>query len=340
MRLRRCSLVLLLLSAAATAAGATPRVELVILAEATPATVANGRKWAELLTGLGVADIQIRAPQPADQPGIESRGTPKSPSFRVVGTLNGTRLSVPGQQFSLNDRAGVAKWLKELGENGVAGVTERKGAFGLLAKQLVDVHDDLAQPVAFATKGLSAPEVVEKIDAQLKLKLDVSADAAKALADDDPVRDELTGLSCGTALAAVARPAGAILQPQKPVGGELEYVLVKATAGAETWPIGWPPEQSDAKVLPQLLDSLTVEIKDVSAATAIAALQTRFKVPFLFDHNLLAKQRIDLSKNVALPPKKMLYASALRQVLFQTGLKYSVRVDDAGAPLVWITTLK
>ena len=326
---------------AASAVAATPTVEMVILAEPSQSTITTGRKWADALRGVGITDVQIRGAGPADKPGIQSLGTPQAPSYRVVGELSGTRLIIPGHQFSLADRGDVAKWLKELGENGVAGVTEKKGAFGLLGKQLAEVRDDLAQPINFSTKGMTAPQVVEKIRQQLKLKLDVDAAADKALADDDPVRDELTGLSCGTVLAAIARPAGDILQPQKPEGGELQHTIVKAAAGVESWPIGWPPEQSEAKVLPQLLDSLNVEIRDTPAATAVAALQAKFKVPFLFDHNSMAKQRIDLAKkNVTLPPKKMLYASVLRQVLFQAGLKYSVRVDEANSPLIWITTLK
>ena len=338
----KLSLLSVFLSAAtATAVAATPAVQMVILAEPSQSTIVTVRKWADVLRSVGINDVQSHGRGATDKPAIEALGTPQAPSYRVVGELNGTRLIIPGHQFSLADRGDVAKWIKELGENGVAGVTEKKGAFGLLGKQLAEVRDDLAQPINFSTKGMPAPQVVDKIRQQLKLKLDVDAAADKALADDDPVRDELNGLACGTVLAAVARPAGDILQPQKPEGGALQHAIVKAAASVESWPIGWPPEQSEARVLPQLLDNLTVEIRDVPAATAIAALQAKFKVPFLFDHNSMAKQRIDpAKKNVTLPPKKMLYASALRQVLFQAGLKYSVRVDEANSPLVWITTLK
>ena len=40
------------------------------------------------------------------------------------------------------------------------------------------------------------------------------------------------------------------------------------------------------------------------------------------------------------PAKKAYYATVLGQVLFQVRLKYSLRVDEAGKPLMWITTLK
>jgi hypothetical protein len=325
----------------ATTGLAAPQVEMVLLAEQNPATSTNGRKWGDLLTSLGVGNVQIRSVQPGEKIGIEVRGIKETPIYRVIGKLDGSQLVVPGGKFTLGDRPQIANWLRELGENGVAGVTEKKGAFGLLAKQLVAVRDDLGQPVGFQTKGLPPAQAIEKIHGQMNYKLVIDESVEKAIAADDPVRDELSGLSCGAALAAIARPAGAILQPKKPSGGELEYALVRAAEGGESWPIGWPPEQSDIKVLPQLLDTLSVEIKDIPASQAIAAIQSRMNAPFLFDHNSIAKQRIDMSKAVTIPPaKKAFYATILRQVLFQAGLKYSLRVDEAGKPLIWITTLK
>ena len=65
-----------------------------------------------------------------------------------------------------------------------------------------------------------------------------------------------------------------------------------------------------------------------------------FKVPFLWDHNAIFKERIDLTKKVSFPNKRAYYVTVLRQLLSQDELKYSVRVDEAGKPLIWITTFK
>jgi hypothetical protein len=344
MQIMRLLLRLVVIACCCTTAAtslAAPQVEMVLLAEQSPATSTSGRKWGDLLTALGVGNLQIRSAQAGEKIGIEVRGIKETPIYRVTGRLTGSELVVPGGQFTLSDGPQIANWLRELGENGVAGVTEKKGAFGLLGKQLAAVRDDLAQPIGFQTKGLPPAQAIEKIRSQLKLKLVIDESVETAIAADDPVRDELSGLSCGVALAAIARPAGAILRPKKPSGGDVEYVLAKAAEASESWPIGWPPERSDVKVLPQLLDSLSVEIKDIPASQAIDAIQTRMKAPFLFDHNSIATQRINLAKAVTIPPaKKAYYATVLRQVLFQAGLKYVLRVDEAGKPLIWITTLK
>ena len=70
------------------------------------------------------------------------------------------------------------------------------------------------------------------------------------------------------------------------------------------------------------------------------AIEGRFKVPFLWDHNSILKQRVDAAKKASFPNKRAYYVTVLRQLLSEDELKYSVRVDDAGKPLIWITTFK
>jgi hypothetical protein len=174
----------------------------------------------------------------------------------------------------------------------------------------------------------------------LKLPLTIDIAIDQALAAEDPVRDELENVSLGTALAAIARPAGAVLVPQV-ASGKLELRLTAAKAGSESWPIGWPPEEKKERdLIPMLFDFLNVDIKDVSAAEAIAAIQGRLKVPFLFDHNNMVRHKIDLSKHVSIPAGKTYYRRIVDRILFQVDLKCEVRVDERGQPIVWITTLK
>ena len=188
---------------------------------------------------------------------------------------------------------------------------------------------------------MAAAEAFAKIGRTLKYPLSIDANIQQAIGADDPVRDELQGLSAGTARwRALARPVGAVLRPRETASGSLEYTLTKSKAGAEAWPIGWPPDQAEGKIIPQLLESLNVEIRDIPLSQAAAAIQGRFKVPFLWDHNSILKQRIDVGKKVSFPNKRAYYVTVLRQLLSQDELKYSVRVDEAGKPLVWITTFK
>ncbi|HEX4000405.1 MAG TPA: hypothetical protein VHX65_17775 [Pirellulales bacterium] len=326
--------------AVASAASARPPIDLVLLADSSPAVARSAQHWATTFSTLGIAGVQIRSARPGETVGVETLGSPDSPSYHVIGKLAGDELILPGGQFGIHDTQQLGKWLDELGKHGSAGVTEKTGAFGLLPKQTAMARDGLTATVDLATKGVAASEAFDKIGKTLKYPLSIDADIQQAIAADDPVRDELQGLSAGTALAALARPLGAVLRPRETAGGSLEYTLTKGAVGQEAWPIGWPPEQAEGKIIPTLLESHNVEIRDIPLSQAAAAIQALFKVPFLWDHNSILKQRVDLEKKVSFPARKTYYVTVLRHLLSQDDLRYVVRVDENGKPLVWITTFK
>jgi hypothetical protein len=222
----------------------------------------------------------------------------------------------------------------------VAGVTEGKSAFGLTRPQLEEVTKDLMRPVTFSTKGMPPTDAARKIAGALRLKLTVDNAVKLALAADDPVREELLGLSSGTALAAILRPAGAALVPIKADSQPVQLRLIAGQQAQEIWPIGWPAEQPPAKVVPKLFEFLNAEIEGVTAAEAIDAIRQRLEVPMLFDHNNMVLHRIDLDKLVAVPARRTYYSRVLAQVLFKAGMKYELRVDENEKPFLWITTLK
>ena len=61
----------------------------------------------------------------------------------------------------------------------------------------------------------------------------------------------------------------------------------------------------------------------------------------LVDTNALAHHEIDLDKVLLTHPRsRTVYGIALRKLLFQAKLKYEVRLDDAGKPFLWITTIR
>jgi len=334
-------LAALLLAAVSSPAFGRPPVEMVLLADSTPEVMRSAQRWIDTLSAVGVGGVQIRPAQPGEKAGIETHGTQQSPSYRVIGELNGDNvLILPGGRFAANDKAGLRKWLDALGTNGTAGVTEKPGAFGLLSKQTAEVRADLAQTVGFATKGMAPADAIAKIGGTLKIPVVIEAELQQALAAEEPVRDELQDFSCGTALAAMLRPAGAVLRPRQAAGGKLEYGLAKAGGADQTWPIGWPPEESDGKTLPVLLEAHNIELRNIPLSQAVDALAEKLKVQMFWDHNALVKDKIDLQKPVNIPNRKAYYVTVLRQVLGQGGLKYSVRVDEAGKPLIWITSQK
>jgi hypothetical protein len=312
--------------------------ELVTEPGLTPTTT---QKWYGVLTSLKVAGLRIRSATAADEPRIQQAGSKERPTFHVIGRINSRGvLIVPGGQFTTADAAKISRWMRELADHGVEGVTEPKQSFGLTRGQLEEVTKELMRPVAFSTKGTRAPEVVRKISQSLKLPVVIDADVERALAADDPVRDELMGLSSGTALAAVLRPGGAALVPVKPAGRGVQLRLTAADGQSQIWPIGWPPQQQPAKVVPKLFEFLNAEIEGVTAVEAIDAIRGRLGVPFLFDHNNMVLHEIDLTQLVAVPARRTFYGKVLDQVLYKAGLQCETRVDENDKPFLWVTTLK
>lgn len=314
------------------------RVELVVVGQSQ----AGGefQQWLRTLGQVGAASVQIRASQPSDRVGIEISGTGERPVYVVTAMLSSqNELVVPGARFRQSDSRRLAEWIKDLAENGPPERREARSAFGLTATQLQQVRDDLARPVGFATKGMARNQVVEQIGQRLKRPLRIDRAAQQSLADDKVV-EELSTLSCGTALACVVRPAGLCLVPQA-AGNEVVYTIVSAQAGGEIWPIGWKPEKQAREVLPALFEFLTVNIQDVSAAKAMEAIGARLKVPLLVDHNALARHGIEPDKvNVSVPRGKTTHSLVLQKILFQARLKSELRVDEAGTPFLWITSIK
>ncbi len=244
----------------------------------------------------------------------------------------------PACDSSRNQAAKLAQWLDDLAEHGPPNRREGRAAFGLSAKQLAQVREDLAKPVGFSTKGMSHAEAVEKIGQRLKLPIQLAGGLPEA--EDDKTAEDVAGLLCGTGLACILRPLGYCMVPRLS-GGSLAYVVAKAKLDQEVWPIGWKPEKPLGEVLPPLFQFLPVNVQNVPAAKALEVIGARLKTPVLMDYNAMARHGIDPAKAlVSLPPGKTTYSSALRRLLFKAGLKFEVRLDEAGRPFLWITTVK
>ncbi|MGC4001832.1 MAG: hypothetical protein QM811_01235 [Pirellulales bacterium] len=339
LRVRTLSVVVALfglLAGHASLRAADPaKIDFELYTEGRPAPQ-TAHTWFQALTKLDAGAVRIRGAKPGDQPSLTKVGAAGAESFRVVGAISEKgEIVVPGGRFSQRDLTGLANWMRTLGDHGVEGVTESKTAFGLTKQQLEAVHADLGAKVTVATLGQKPADVLRKLAAG-KHPLVIDEEIEKALASDEPVRDEFQGLSRGTALAALLRPVGGVLVPRKPAGTGVELAILDGRASGELWPVGWASDVSLDKQIPKLLDTLNAEIDGVTAAEAIAAIKGRIDAPLLYDHNGLAAKRVVFDKPVSLPSGKTYYYKLLRDVLSKCGAKYEVRVDENGKPFLWI----
>ncbi len=321
-----------------SATAAEPRVDLEVALE--PGGVpTEARAWTEMLSAAGFSSVRIRSGKD-DAPAIEMRGTAQTPAYHVLGILtNANQLILPRGQFLVSDRAKIEKWLKKLRDDGEDGINIKPAAFGLLPKQLVAVHEALAVPVESATLGKPARDVAKQIADRLTYKFIADGAAQRALTSGEVVADELSGLSSGTVLAAVLRPLGLVMFPEK-TGGDIKLRIAPLASAKEHWPIGWPPPGNPSETLPELFKYLKVEINDTPLSEAMTAIAGRVKAPLLLDHNAMARDRVDVTQKVNHPATTVFYARALDRLLFQAKLKYELRVDEANKPFFWVTTLR
>ncbi len=318
---------------------AEAEVDLELITE-SPLAAQGSHQWIDALRELGFTTIRIRAARGTDELKIDDYGSKEQPRYRVIGRVASRQeLKLPGGAFSVRDLKGLKKWLTELKNEGPAGVLEARTPLGLTGKQLTDVSKDLEQPLDFSTKDQPADQIVKRIGDKLAYPLVLAKGADQELAVEDArVRDELKGLSAGTALAAALRPAGLALRPKR-IQGRTEYHVEPAGDGANGWPIGWPLQNSPLETYKALFDMLNVELDDIPLAEAVEAVQTRLKVPVLYDHNALVRFDIDPATfKVTLPAQRTAYDLLLRKALAKAQLRHELRLDEAGKPLIWITT--
>ena len=305
-----------------------------------PAT--GSHKWYKLLTDLGVDGLRIRGLRAGDEVTIIQRGTEARPSYDVLGILTaGDELVLKGGRFSSRDIGELKKFLDDLRSEGIEEVTTEKGAFGITNSQLIAAVEDLTPPVRFATEALPLGQLLEQAQRRIELPIVVEPAARAALAQAGECRDELQGVSLGTAMAVALGAEGLVLLPNKVRGGELQLVITRPRAEGEAWPMGWPPQGAERELAPALFEFLSVEISGIALPKALDAVKQRLKIPFLFDRHSLAQQAIVMDEiKVSVPAGRSYYKRVLDRMLFQARLQGELRVDEAGSPFYWITTIK
>jgi hypothetical protein len=312
-------------------------VELVTEARAP---ITAQQQWARALARAGVT-ARVRSGGSAAKIGVEVRGSETAPIYLVTGVVTSSnQLLTPGGRFRLHEVDKLARWLDDLAKYGPADQRPELAAFGLSADEFSELRKELSRRVGFSTDGASRAEVVRKIAARLTLPVRVDGDLSRSL-EHESVSADLDGLSCGTALAYAIRAPGLALMPRQAAGNGLELAVVRAGRDTEAWPVGWEPEEPEPKVLPKIYEVLNVNVQGVTALEVLDAVRQRLEVPVLLDHNAMARHGVEPDKLVVnMPQRRTTYVRLLRTTLFQAGLKHELRVDEAGKPFLWITTLK
>jgi hypothetical protein len=324
---------------AAIAGAAEPRISLEFATE-EGYPIGGQQKLARAAEALDVGSVRIRQANPGERAIAEETGKEGS-AFNVVALVSRDgQIIVPGKRFRIDQMPQFKVWLSRLATDNPNKPKEEIAAFGLTPEQLVATHEQLAGKLTLSTRGKSCAEIVDAIVKDLSLATATDHDARQALGTGELMPDELQGLSHGTALAAALRPAGLVFAPVRS-GKEVKLRIASSRALEEAWPIGWPSRAGLTETLPSMGKFINVEINDVILSEALGSIQGRVNAPFLYDHNGLARQRIEPAKiKCSLAPGKTFYKKILDRILSQAHLQCEVRIDEADTPFVWISPVK
>jgi len=321
----------------------TARVEVEIFLEPR-APITAAQEWLRELARAGLTQVRIRAKQESDRVGIEVQGAVGQPVYRVIGMIDTpNELVLPSGRFRLSQARQAVQWLEEVARKGPgqkAQAPEPARPLGLSAERLQQLKKTLGQPVGTSTKGKHRGEVVQQIAAQVGVTLRIDEPLGQALAGAAPA-EELKGLAAGTAMAYLLRPAGLCMVPLANRAGRWELVVRPLADGKAGWPVGWPPEEPVPELLPGLFESFHANLQNVAVTQAMEAIGQRLKATVLWDRLAMERQGIDPAKvYVTLPRTRTTHHGLIRRVLAKAELRYEVRADDAGRPLVWVTPFK
>jgi len=326
---------------------AEPAVTLELFTE-DGVSITGSQQWSQALGQAGLnrssgVTVRIRKARSGDEGTIVNRGDERSPHYYVTGFIRAdNRLHLPNARpISVRQANSLKEYIANLKADGIEGMAAPKAAFGLTPSQLVDLHKQLSRPTTFDTKGLRSGDAMRQLVAGSPYEVEVSAVARTAFRGSSTVVDELKGVSVGTAMAAVLRPLGLVLVPVRPRGGDIKLVITDSRSAPESWPVGWPSEQPALKTMPKLFEFLNAEIDDYKLSDALAAIAPRLEAPLIFDQNSMARHGVDADTvKVSHPDERVYYKKMLERILAQAKMKMELRVDEAGEPFLWLTTIK
>ena len=229
MRIRSVWTAAALIALAGGVASGAGQVQVDLIGEGQGTAMAF-QQWMQTLSQAGIRNVRIRSAESAGKVGIEVRGEGESQIYVVTGVVRSAdELLMPSGRFRRGDVARLATWLDELARLGPEDQREPLAAFGLTREQLAEVLKDLSAPVGLATQELTRDEAAAKIGRRLSLPLRIDPSQSRKLAASK-VGDDLSALSCGTALAYLLQPVGLGLVPRASDGG-IVYVLVEIQPG-------------------------------------------------------------------------------------------------------------
>lgn len=318
----------------------------ILILEITPdprGALGSQQEWMSMLQTVGASRVTSGLGG-AGEASIDEKESDRAITIRVKGYIDKGKLVLPGGKFTLRDAAKIKKLVEDFRVNGAEVALSEKKAFGLTAKQLVWLHGQLSVKVETETRGMKLGDVVKTlakpVTSNSEIKFVYDELAQRVFRSEALITEELKGLSTGTALAAMLRPQGLVLEPVHIKANEIELHIKDSQSSEEHWPVGWPLTAPPIRVEPKMFEQMPINIKNFQMDKVMSVVQKRADVPFLYDQNAMAREGIDLTKTkVTLEEKSASLSVVVSRLLRQSKprLAQEMRMDEAGKGFLWIS---
>ena len=332
-----------LLSQSISRSAQTPaKKALVILEISSNSSAGFGaqQRWMKMLQNVGADRVSSKtiSQGAAD---VEENEISGRRLIKVRGFIEKGKLELPGGSYRLSDTARIRDLIQKFRDDGTQTTLAEKHDFGLTRDQLVDLATKLAKPVAEPTKGKPFVAVVDAIASQMGVPFARDQYARAAFGGEEKVSQEFQGMASGTALAALVKPLGLVLEPSRPQGGQVKVHLKRAQDSKQAWPVGREPERVPGMAEPKLFVKMPIGIKNFPLDKVMEAVQKKAGIPFIYDEQVIASEGIDVAgTKVSISNKNGILMVVIGKLLRQTAprrLSQEIRVDDAGQTFLWIT---
>lgn len=287
-------------------------------------------QWVQTLQQAGAGTVR-EASATAGPPvrSVGSRGIWLTAVIERDGSLR-----IGNQTIRLGDRQRLRVVLDRLRREGPLAFAPQTEHWGLPAPLFQKLMEWLSVPADVSCEDAPLGEILKELDSRIEPSIRVSEEAQSTV-EGARVTVELKSVSAGTALAAILGAYGLAFEPHWTGGTTVELVVAPADHLDRRWPIGWRPSVTPGKAVPALFEKVTIVPQRVSLAQLVGAVASYCKVPVLIDQLLLRGRDLDPATTVVSvggtnKPLALLFSRALREA----GLKYVVRVDEGGRPLL------
>jgi hypothetical protein len=332
----------------------------------------DAQRWSKIFAEFGHS-ARFRKPLFDERPKIEEKTRGPLRFVTVIGAMDSRgRLVFDGQQFTSADGAALKEWLEELKTYGAQGSPEGQPLWGLSRAQFEAVYAALSHRVTAEVNGLPLTEAIGRLGISKEYPFHFSV-AAKELLDaagqPQGLSRSVTGITAGTALAFALNEFGMGFHPERQPDGSVA-LLIEPLPAAPTdvdgpplvWPVGWEiderPSSSDRRdervkddeaapsnrqliAAPLLQQREAIGVTSPSVYEALDTIETETGVPVLLDRPAAASTGVDLGKTrVSVPPMNTNWNIVLRRVTFPHRLRTELRRDEAGNPLVFVTSIR